>query len=210
MPTTKRTSLRAIRKEEIMKAALVVLSERGSANVTLDDIAKAAGFSKGGITYYYSSKEALIKDVFEFFFESVYQKANEGIAKSNDPLNKFFSLVWLFSPDDYISETMYPLLFDILVLAANNEEYREAFQKMVKAWVNMAEELLREGCETGLFQVEDITATAKLISCAAQGIATRWCLDRENHTTDWAVKSFKRTVMALLNVKADQIPKEQF
>lgn len=210
MPESKRTSLKTIRKEEIMKATLVVLAERGSANVTLDDIAKAAGFSKGGITYYYASKEALIKDVFEYFFKSVYQKAEEGIAKKTDPLNKFFSLVWLFRPDDYISETMYPLLFDILVLAANNDEYREAFQRMVKKWVNMAEELLEEGCETGIFQVEDISTTAKLISCTAQGIATRWYLDRENHTTDWAVKSFKRTVMALLNVKADQIPKEQF
>jgi len=207
MPTTQRTSLKTIRKEEIMQAALTVISERGSANVTLDDIAKAAGFSKGGITYYYSSKEALIKDVFEYFFESVYQKANEEMAKCNDPLNKFFSLVWLYSPDAYISETMYPLLFDILVLAAYNEEYREAFQRMIKYWVNIAEELLEEGCESGIFQVEDITATAKLISCTSQGIATRWYLDRENHTTDWAIKSFKRAIMAILNVQTDKISK---
>jgi len=207
MPTTQRTSLKTIRKEEIMQAALTVISERGSANVTLDDIAKAAGFSKGGITYYYSSKEALIKDVFEYFFESVYQKANEEMAKCNDPLNKFFSLVWLYSPDAYISETMYPLLFDILVLAAYNEEYREAFQRMIKYWVNIAEELLEEGCESGIFRVEDITATAKLISCTSQGIATRWYLDRENHTTDWAIKSFKRAIMAILNVQTDKISK---
>ena len=209
MTSPQRTSLKDIRKEEIMKAALNVLSERGSANITLDDIAKAAGFSKGGITYYYSSKEVLIKDVFEYFFEKIYQKANAERDKHKDPLDKLLSYVWLYQPNDYISETMYPLLFDILVLAAFNDEYRTAFQKMVKVWVDMAEDILKEGCETGVFQVDDIAGTSKLFSASLQGIATRWFLDRENHTTEWAVNSFKKLVMVLFNVQTDKIPKKQ-
>ncbi len=54
MPQVEKTSLETIRKEEILKAALTIISEKGSANVTLESIAKAAGFSKGGITYYFS------------------------------------------------------------------------------------------------------------------------------------------------------------
>ncbi len=209
MASPQRTPLKDIRKEEIMKAAPNVLSERGSANITLDDIAKAAGFSKGGITYYYSSKEALIKDVFEYFFEKIYQKARNERDKHKDPLDRLLSYVWLYQPDDYISETMYPLLFDIMVLAAFNDEYRTAFQKMVNVWVVMAEDIMKEGCETGVFQIEDITATAKLFSASVQGVATRWSLDRENHTTEWAVNSFKKLVIALFNVQTDKISKEQ-
>ena len=69
MPKVKRTALKDIRREEIMQAAVDVLSERLCSTMTLDDIAKASGLSKGGITYYYSSKEALIKDVFEYYFK---------------------------------------------------------------------------------------------------------------------------------------------
>ncbi len=209
MTSPQRTPLKDIRKEEIMKAALTVLSERGSANITLDDIAKAAGFSKGGITYYYSSKEALIKDVFEYFFEKIYQKANMERDKHKDPFDKLLSYVWLYQPNDFISETMYPLLFDIMVLSAFNDEHRTAFQKMVKVWTDMAEDIIKEGCETGVFQVDDITGTSKLLSASVQGVATRWSLDRENHTTEWAVNSYKMLVMNLLNVQTDKIPKKQ-
>jgi AcrR family transcriptional regulator len=209
MTSPQRTSLKDIRKEEIMKAALTVLSERGSANVTLDDIAKGAGFSKGGITYYYSSKEALIKDVFEYFFESVYQKSYEEIAKHKDPLNKFLSFAWIYEPDVYMTETMYPLLFDIMVLAAYNNDYRAAFRNMIISWIKIGGDVIEEGRETGLFQIDDSYEVAKLISAVAQGIATRWYLDRENHTTEWAVNSWKRTALALLNVQTDKIPKEQ-
>jgi AcrR family transcriptional regulator len=207
MITPQRTPLKDIRKEEIMKAALSVISTRGSANITLDDIAKAAGFSKGGITYYYSSKEALIKDVFEYFFEHAYQRSYDEVAKSKDPLNKILSFVWLYQPDDYISETMYPLLFDIMVLAAFNDDYRTAYHKMINTWLAVTEECLEEGCETGLFQIEDIPGTAKLLSATAQGIAERWYLVREDHTTEWAVSSFKRAVMAILNIQTDKTQK---
>jgi len=209
MTSPQRTPLKDIRKEEIMKAALTVLSERGSANITLDDIAKAAGFSKGGITYYYSSKEALIKDVFEYFFEKIYQKANMERDKHKDPFDKLLSYVWLYQPNDFISETMYPLLFDIMVLSAFNDEYRAAFQRMVQVWTDMAEDIIKEGCETGVFQVDDIIGISKLFSSSVQGVATRWSLDRENHTTEWAVNSYKKLVMSLLNVQTDKIPKKQ-
>ena len=201
MSKAKRTPLKDIRKNEIMQAALTVLSERGSSNVTLDDIAKASGFSKGGITYYYSSKEALIKDVFEYFYAYVYKRSYDEIAKHTDPLDKMFSFVWLYDQDDYQSKKMYPLLFDILILATHNDEYRSAFQAMVKAWIDIAKEVLEEGNSTGQFKIEDIDGTARLISATAQGIATRWYLDREHHSTDWAVKSYKDTVINCLKVR---------
>jgi hypothetical protein len=40
-------------------------------------------------------------------------------------------------------------------------------------------------------------------------MATRWSLDRENHTTEWAANSFKRLAMALLNVQTEKLPKKQ-
>jgi hypothetical protein len=68
---------------------------------------------------------------------------------------------------------------------------------------------MKEGCETGVFQIKDIPATAKLFSASVQGMATRWSLDRESHTTEWAANSFKRLAMALLNVQTEKLPKKQ-
>ena len=44
---------------QIIQAALSVAAEKGAGKVTLDSVAKAAGVSKGGLIYHFSSKEAL-------------------------------------------------------------------------------------------------------------------------------------------------------
>jgi len=200
LSTNKRASLKDIRKEEIMQAALTVLSERGSANVTLDDIAKASGFSKGGITYYYSSKEALIKDVFEYFFEDVYKKAYEMMAKEKDPLGKLSSYTWLYDLNDSQTKIMWPLIFDIMAISPHKEEYRLSFQTWVTKWVGIVSDILREGNETGQFQVDDIKETAQLISSTAQAIGARCYLDSKNHTEEWATKSFNYAITSFLNL----------
>lgn len=190
-----------------MNAALIVLSERGSANVTLDDIAKASGFSKGGITYYYASKEALIKDVFEQFFEYIWERAYDGIRMNVPPIEKLEAFVWLYDEKDDQVKKIYPLLFDILVLATYNDDYRETFQKWVRRWVDMTVEMVEEGKSTGDFKVEDVEATAKLIASTAQGIGIRWYLDRDFHTSEWAVEAFRTAVYAILHVEETQVPK---
>jgi len=191
--------MKAIRKDEIMQAALTVLSERGSANVTLDDIAKASGFSKGGITYYFTSKEALFRDVFEYFFNYVWKRAYKEMNKEIKPLNKLLSFVWLYDRDDDQTNKIYPLLFDILVLATYNDEYRDSFKTWVHNWVDMAAEVIAEGNSKGDFNIEDIQGTAQLISAAAQGIGIRWYLDEDRHTSEWAVKAFKQAVITTIN-----------
>lgn len=202
----KRISMKAIRKEEIMKAALTVLSERGSANITLDDIAKASGFSKGGITYYYSSKETLIKDVFEYFFSYVWERGHEKIRHNIPPLDKLLDFSWLYDEDDEQTQKIYPLLFDILVLSTYNKMYRESFQNWVGKWVNIALPIIEEGRACGDFQIEDVKGAAQLISATAQGIGIRWYLDRDHHTTEWAVKAFRHAVITTLNYKGAGAP----
>ncbi len=204
MSNAKKTPLKDIRKNEIIQAALSVLSERGSSNITLDDIAMASGFSKGGITYYYSSKEALIKDVFEHFFSYVYKRSNEETAKHKTPLDKILSFTWIFDLNDYQTKTMYPLLFDIMVLASYNEEYRTTFKEMADVWVEMAIEILEEGIAIGQFKVNNVRSTAKLTSATGQGIATRSFLDQGSHTLEWATESWKRVIYAYFNVQFDQ------
>ena len=209
MASTKRTSLKEIRKDEIMQAALEVLSEKGSTNLTLDDIAKASGFSKGGITYYYSSKEDLIKDVFEYFFEGIYKKAFEEMSKHTDPLDKLLSYGWLYDRNDHQTTTMWTLTFDVMALATHKEDYRKSFQVWIGKWVNIVSDILQEGNSTGQFQIEDIEGMAQLISATSQGIASRWHLDRENHSSEWATKYFTYAVTSFLNVRVDQAPQQR-
>lgn len=57
---------RDVRQMEIAKAAMILLSEKGYANTTMNDIAKAAGISKPTLYQYFKGKESL----FEFSTQS--------------------------------------------------------------------------------------------------------------------------------------------
>jgi len=110
VPKANIKSLESIRKEEILKASLTSIADEGTINVTLDSIAKAAGFSKGGITYYYSSKEVLLNEVFKYFHSIIHERAIKYIAKQTDPLQKLRSCLWLYNADDSRTKIMIPLL----------------------------------------------------------------------------------------------------
>ena len=200
MPQVEKTSLESIRKEEILKAALTIISEKGSANVTLESIAKAAGFSKGGITYYYSSKEALFKEVFQHFLTLVYEHTKTEVKKFEDPLEKLLAYQFIYDPGHHLSEVFFPMLFDILAMASNNPEYHQVFKKWADDWVYAITKIIEEGNKSGQFEVDDIEETARLLSSIMQGIGTRWTLDRATHTTQWAHNSLEVAVRNILMV----------
>lgn len=51
---------------QILTAALEVVSKSGTPAMTLEAVAEAAGFSKGGLLYNFPSKDALIRGMVEF------------------------------------------------------------------------------------------------------------------------------------------------
>jgi hypothetical protein len=50
----------------------------------------------------------------------------------------------------------------------------------------------------GLFKKLNPEAVARTISAIYQGTATRWYLDPESHSTEWAVASFNQAIRGLM------------
>ncbi|MAC88270.1 TetR/AcrR family transcriptional regulator [Maricaulis sp.] len=65
MPENSRRRRPEARPEEILDAALSVFSEQGFAAARVEDIARAAGLSKGAIYLYFPSKEAMLNGLVE-------------------------------------------------------------------------------------------------------------------------------------------------
>lgn len=67
-------------KGQILQAALEVVSKSGTPAMTLEAVAEAAGFSKGGLLYNFPTKDALIRGMVEFLagkFEAEIASARE-------------------------------------------------------------------------------------------------------------------------------------
>lgn len=190
--------LEAIRREQILNAALRTISERGCANVTMDDICKAAGMSKGGLAHYYKSKDDLFKAVFFEFFQRIFSRSEETMASYEDPMEQLLSFEWLYNAQDIDANLGYPILFDFMSIVVHDEEYRDMFRAWANNWVKLLKKAILLGQSQGRFPGVEVESTAKAISAIYQGVATRWFLVPTEHPTEWAIDSVRRAIKGLL------------
>jgi AcrR family transcriptional regulator len=69
-----RIDIGAIRREQIVEAAVAVIAEKGLQNLSLSEIEKKAGMSRGQLTYYFPAKEDILLAVFDRLVNLSYQR----------------------------------------------------------------------------------------------------------------------------------------
>lgn len=190
--------LEAIRKTQILDAALKTIAASGHANVTMDDICKAANLSKGGLAHYFRSKKELFQAAFQEFFDRIFLRSQETMILFDDPMDQLLSFDWLYDLEDPDLNIGYPIVLDVLSIAAHDETYRNIFHDWIDNWITLLKGALLKGLATGHFKGLDSDAVARTISAIYQGTATRWYLDPESHSTEWAITSFKQAINGLM------------
>jgi len=73
------------RMHALLEAALEVFAERGYRTARLDDVAEAAGVTKGAIYHYFDTKEALLLGVVEHYQALAFDRAEEALRDSRMP-----------------------------------------------------------------------------------------------------------------------------
>lgn len=191
--------LEEIRRAQILEAGLITLAQKGIANATLDDVCIAVGLSKGGLIHYYKSKRILFSAVFEEFFKRIFQRSADTMARFDNPLDQILSYDWLYDPDDPETNMGYPLLLDLMSLAAHDEEHALMMEQWIDNWVKLLSTALEKGIAQNFFTQMNITDVARSISAVYQGIATRWYLGGGSHTRQWAIDTYKSGIMGILS-----------
>ena len=191
--------LEAIRKTQILEAGLITISEKGIAKTTLDDVCRAAGLSKGGLVHYFRTKDILFKSVFEEFFKRIFETGKETMEATQGPLEQLLSYDWLYDENNQDVYKGYPLLLDLFAQAAFDAECRTMIQNWIQNWVDLLSRPLARGIQDNIFTPMDIPQVARSISAVYQGVATRWFLGGDSHTTQWAVDTFTAGIMGVLN-----------
>src|SRR6516225_8421885 len=69
-----RIDIGSIRREQIVQAAVAIIAEQGLQNLSLSEIEKKAGMSRGQLTYYFPAKEDIFLAVFDRLLQLMYQR----------------------------------------------------------------------------------------------------------------------------------------
>ena len=69
-----RVDIRSIRREQVIEAAASIIAEQGIQNLSLSEIEKKTGMSRGQLTYYFRAKEDILLAVFDRLVQLIHQR----------------------------------------------------------------------------------------------------------------------------------------
>jgi len=79
-------------RRKLFAAAMDLIGERGPAQVTVDEIAAAAGVAKGTVYYNFGSKSVLVGQLFEYGVDMMEERLQAG-TETGDPLQALEAMV---------------------------------------------------------------------------------------------------------------------
>ena len=187
------------RRLSLLKAAFREVAEKGFSEVTLDDIARRAGVSKGVTLYYFDSKEALFRELFGWLIDSIHGRMREAVAGESDPVAKVHALVALIFPSPSKNRAFFRAFVDFCGLASRREAFREVNERFYAGCREIDGGIVEEGMRRGVFAVRDPAEAGSTMRAIFDGLMMQWLAERDLEGTFAAYRDrCERQIMAYL------------
>jgi len=166
LPRPKWTRRPEARPHEILAAALQLFAERGFTATSLDDVARAAGVTKGTIYYYFRSKEALLMQLAEVGDREAIDELEALVRDNRGPVAEQLRLILregFAEPTDDARRQL-----RVIYLALHSDAPRlfaRAMQKtLLRGWAIIVK-LIERGKATGEFRTDaDAQVAARIFT----------------------------------------------
>ena len=182
MPRIARVS-EAERRLALLKAAFREVAEKGFSEVTLDDIARRAGVSKGITLYYFDSKEDLFRELFGWLIDSIHARMREAVMAQADPIAKVRALVALIFPSPSKNRAFFRAFVDFCGLAARREPFREVNERFYAGCREIDGGIVEEGMRQGVFLVRDRSEAGSTMRAMFDGLMMQWLAEKDPEST---------------------------
>src|SRR3954447_25837334 len=184
--TTPRIDIASIRREQIVEAAIAVIAEQGLQNLSLSEIEKKIGMSRGQLMYYFKAKEDILLAVFDRLLQLMEQRAHPG---SCGP-EAFAQMRWL----DVIRFLLQMLLqqppahpefhalqHTFLSQITHREDFRQRLAKLYEHWRGEgAAHLARDLVERPAVRPVSPRALSTLVQALLHGLAVQAAADPDS------------------------------
>lgn len=147
------------KREHILLVAEELFAEKGYDGTSVRDIANQAGVNLAMISYYFGSKENLLKELIEFRFRYTTSLLEE---KSNDPQQSPWEKIeWLidFYVDRIINNRRFHNIISQEYNTARSEEIKELITSIKMQNLERIKKIIAEGQRKGVFRKIDVEMT---------------------------------------------------
>jgi AcrR family transcriptional regulator len=168
------------RRRELVAATSRLVARKGLANVTLRDVADAAGVTSGAVLYYYDGLDELFTAAYDRGVERFCAEREQAVAVLGDPAERLALAIHLGvpeSPDD--SEIR--ILYELESVAFRDAACAALMAAYVERQVAMYTGILEAGAATGAFRLAgDARTVARNIVALEDGQGLYVLMDRDD------------------------------
>lgn len=183
---------REMTRTALLDAALDVFAQRGFEGASLDEIAEAAGFTRGAIYKNFANKEELFFAVIERADEQAF--ASFADAEQESPAR--LAVTWQAMMPTDTKLLALTLEYRLYALRAEDPQVRERWHAEHTKTIERVRAFVEEGQRTGRVAKDIPPEIPELIMAAAQGVSQQTLLDPD------AVRLFEPFFALLLKALA--------
>lgn len=169
-------SSRANKKNNIIKIAAKLFSEKSFHDVTMDEIAEKVGVAKGTIYLYFNSKENLYLKILEHTFDSIESLLEKEVSKTSsapEKLKKVLAIIIKFYREN----------IDVLKILSRDEthiiqEHHDLTEKWRLRRIELYEKIIKKGIKEGSFKNINTELAALILYGAVGAVMVFYDLDK--------------------------------
>jgi TetR/AcrR family transcriptional regulator, fatty acid metabolism regulator protein len=188
------------RREELIKATYLEVAEKGYSAVTLQDIAKRAGVSKGSTLYYFATKEDLFLGALEWLVERLHRRMHEAISAVDDPVEKIKGALNTVFTNAQESRQFFMAYTDFISIGTRNKRFHEYNAKFYQGCFACDREIIEAGIRSGDFREVDLDEACSMMRALVDGMMLQWFFSSEATFDDYR-KRCERIVLDYLSAR---------
>jgi AcrR family transcriptional regulator len=179
-------------KKSIFKAAIKVFSESSYDGATLDDIAAAAGISKGTLYYHFKSKDEIFKYIITEGMELIKEQLDEAASREDNSLLKLKSLCrhqlrMVYEKKDF---------FKVIMSQLWGKEIRQSeLREAISDYIRVIEVYIKEAMEAGVIKKGEPYFMAYMFFGALCSSAIYEIINKDNADVDEVMDSLMQYIL---------------
>lgn len=182
------TETAALRREQIVEAAVAIIAEQGLHRLSLSEIEQRAGMCRGQLTYYFPTKEAILLAVFDRLLQLMYEQIGKPEGPSGpdcscqqEPASGWELIQHLFRAllaKPPVGPQFHALQYTFLSQIGYRDDFRRRLATLYDEWrTHMALGLARDHDENRSSRRVSPRAMATLVQALLHGLALQATAD---------------------------------
>lgn len=165
---------------QIIDAAVIVIAENGYHQAQVSKIAKQAGVADGTIYLYFKNKEDILVSLFREKMGQFVEIIKTDIAGKKSTSEKLLAMIKMHFRQ--LAEDHHLAIVTQLELRQSNKELRLKINEVLKGYLNVMDDILKEGIESGAFHQDlNIRLARQMMFGTIDETVTNWVMNEQKY-----------------------------